>query len=120
MPYHDYPNSADEVKEIPDSIFNFFWNGQALQKVVREQLFPSDSLLVEFLKIAIQNRRDLNLNCNSPSFYSDLVKNECHISPFGVVFYVENSRGWFNQLLIPKEIILKQEGILAQFSELFN
>jgi hypothetical protein len=120
MPYHDYPNSADEVKEIPDSIFNFFWNGQSLQKVVREQLFPSDSLLVEFLKMAIQNRRDLNLNCNSPSFYSDLVKNECHISPFGAVFYVGNSRGWFNQLLIPKEIILKQEGISVQFSELFN
>ncbi len=120
MPYQDYPNSADEVKEIPDSIFNFFWNGQALQKVVREQLFPSDSLLVEFLKMAIQNRRDLNLNCNSPSFYSDLVKNECHISPFGAVFYVGNSRGWFNQLLIPKETILKQEGISVQFSELFN
>ena len=120
MPYQDYPNSADEVKEIPDSIFNFFWNGQALQKVVREQLFPSDSLLVEFLKMAIQNRRDLNLNCNSPSFYSDLVKNECHISPFGALFYVGNSRGWFNQLLIPKETILKQEGISAQFSELFN
>jgi hypothetical protein len=120
MPYQDYPNSADEVKEIPDSIFNFFWNGQAIQKVIREQLFPSDSLLVEFLKIAIQNRRDLNLNCNSPSFYSDLVKNECHISPFGAVFYVENSRGWFNQLLIPKETILRQEGISAKFSELFN
>lgn len=120
MPYQDYPNSADEVKEIPDSIFNFFWNGKALQKVVREQLFPSDSLLIEFLKISIQNRRDLNLNCNSPSFYSDLVKNQCHISPFGAVFYVGNSRGWFNQLLIPKEIILKQEGISVQFSELFN
>lgn len=120
MPYQDYPNSADEVKEIPDSIFNFFWNGMALQKVVREQLFPSDSLLIEFLKVSIQNRRDLNLNCNSPSFYSDLVKNECHISPFGAVFYVGNSRGWFNQLLIPKETILKQEGISVQFSELFN
>jgi hypothetical protein len=120
MPYQDYPNSVDEVKEIPDSIFNFFWNGQALQKVNREQLFPSDSLLIEFLKMAIQNRRDLNLNCNSPTFYTDLIKNEFHISPSGSVFYVGNSRGWFNQLLIPKEIILKQEGISVQFSELFN
>ena len=119
MPYQDYPNSADEVKEIPDSIFNFFWNGQALQKVVRDQLFPSDSLLIEFLKMAIQNRRDLNLNCNSPTFYTDLIKNECHISSSGAVFYIGNSRGWFNQILIPKETILKQEEISSKFSELF-
>ena len=68
----------------------------------------------------VNGRDEGGLNCNSPSFYSDLVKNECHISPFGAVFYVGNSRGWFNQLLIPKEIILKQEGISVQFSELFN
>jgi hypothetical protein len=119
MPFHDAPRTPDEVQHLPDSILNFYWDGRALQKVDRGQLFSSDSLLNEFLKIAIQNRRDLNLDCNSPSFYSDLIKNECHIFPDGAVFYVRNSRGWFNQIVIPKEVILKQEGISTKFSELF-
>jgi hypothetical protein len=119
MPFHDAPRTPDEVQHLPDSILNFYWDGRALQKVDRGQLFSSDSLLNEFLKIAIQNRRDLNLDCNSPSFYSDLIKNECHIFPDGAIFYVRNSRGWFNQIVIPKEVILKQEGISTKFSELF-
>ena len=120
MPFYDSPQTPDEVQQVPDSILNFFWDGQALQKVNREQLFPSDNLLIEFLKMAIQNRRDLNLNCNSPTFYTDLIKNEFHISPSGAVFYIGNSRGWFNQILIPKETILMQERVSVQFSELFN
>jgi hypothetical protein len=119
MPFHDAPRTPDEVQHLPDTILNFYWDGRALQKVDRGQLFSSDSLLNEFLKIAIQNRRDLNLDCNSPSFYSDLIKNECHIFPDGAVFYVRNSRGWFNQIVIPKEVILKQEGISTKFLELF-
>jgi hypothetical protein len=120
MPFYDSPRTSDEVQYLPDSTLNFYWDGGKLVSIERKDIFPDDSILIAALKSAIQNRRDLNLNCNSPSFYSDLVKNQCHISPFGAVFYVGNSRGWFNQLLIPKEIILKQEGISVQFSELFN
>jgi hypothetical protein len=120
MPFYDSPRTPDEVQQIPDSILNFYCNGLNLQEIMRTDIFPSDSLLIEALKNAIQNRRDLILNCNSPSFYSDIIKNKWHISPSGAVFYVLNGRGWFNQITIPKDVILKEHLISSRYSDLFN
>jgi hypothetical protein len=120
MPFYDAPRTPDEVQHLPDSTLNFYWDGGKLVSIERKDIFPDDSILIVALKSAIQNRRDLNLDCNAPSFYAELVQNHFHVASGGAIFYVRNSRGWFNQIVIPKEVILNQQGISAIFSELFN
>jgi hypothetical protein len=84
------------------------------------EIFPNEMLLLDEIKNLIKNRRDLDLNCNSPTFYEDLVKNNFHITPKGIIFYVANSRAWFNQLLIPKEFIQSQTDFLMRYPNIFD
>jgi hypothetical protein len=120
MPFYDAPRTPDEVQHLPDTIFNYYWNGKSLEMIESRVIFPNETLLLDEIKNVIKSRRDLDLNCNSPTFYEDLVKNNFHISPKGIIFYVANSRAWFNQLLIPKEFIKSQSDILVRYPNIFD
>jgi hypothetical protein len=120
MPFYDAPRTPDEIQHLPDTIFNYYWNGKSLEMIESRVIFPNETLLLDEIKNLIKNRRDLDLNCNSPTFYEDLIKNNFHISPKGIIFYVANSRDWFNQLLIPKEFIQCQTDFLVRYPNIFD
>ena len=120
MPFYDSPRTPDEIQHLPDTIFNYYWNGKSLELIESKVIFPNESILLDEIKNVIKSRRDLDLNCNSPTFYEDLIKTNFHISPEGIIFYVANSRAWFNQLLIPKEFIQSQTDFLVRYPNVFD
>jgi hypothetical protein len=120
MPFYDSPRTPDEIQYLPDMIFNYYWNGKSLEIIESTVIFPDESIFLDEIKNVIKNRRDLDLNCNSPTFYKDIIKNNFHVSPQGIVLYVANSRGWYNQLLISKEFINSNGDFLDRYPNIFD